>query len=66
MSSRYRHEYKYLTDSVQEAILLIRAKGLLERDPHAGETGSYLVRSLYFDDREDTCLWENESGTDLR
>lgn len=66
MSSRYRHEYKYLTDSVQEAILLIRAEGLMARDPHAGETGSYLVRSLYFDDPEDGCLWENENGTDLR
>ena len=66
MSSRYRHEYKYLTDSVQEAILLIRAEGLMARDPHGGETGSYLVRSLYFDDPEDGCLWENENGTDLR
>lgn len=55
-----------MTDSIQEAILLIRAAGLMERDPHVGGEGSYLVRSLYFDDWEDTCLWENESGTDLR
>lgn len=66
MSSQYRHEYKYLTDSVQEAILLIRAEGLMARDSHAGEAGSYLVRSLYFDDWADSCLWENENGTDLR
>lgn len=66
MNSRYRHEYKYLVDSVQEAILLTRASGLMEWDPHAGETGRYLVRSLYFDDWADSCLWENESGTDLR
>lgn len=66
MSSQYRHEYKYLTDSAQEAILLVRAAGLMEWDPYAGRTGSYLVRSLYFDDWADSCLWENESGTDLR
>lgn len=65
-NGRYRHEYKYLTDSAREAILLTRAAGLMERDLHVGDGGSYLVRSLYFDDLEDSCLWENESGTDLR
>lgn len=64
--NRYRHEYKYLTDSVQENILLIRASGLLFRDAHADAEGSYLVRSLYFDDWKDSCLSENENGTDAR
>ncbi|MCM1224024.1 MAG: polyphosphate polymerase domain-containing protein [Lachnospiraceae bacterium] len=64
--NRYRQEYKYLLDCVQESILLVRASGILGKDPHALQDGGYLVRSLYFDDYDDTCLFENESGTDCR
>ena len=35
-------------------------------DPHAGRTGRYAIRSVYFDDRQDTCYRENEDGTDPR
>lgn len=64
--SRFRHEYKYLVDSSQESILTIRASGIMEKDSHVTEEGSYLIRSLYFDDYDDTCMHENEMGTDLR
>ena len=62
----YRHEYKYFLNSIQEIILRIRASGALERDMHTGSDGGYRVRSLYFDDYDDTCLMENDSGTDMR
>lgn len=64
--SRFRHEYKYLVDSCQESILTIWASGVMDKDPHVTEDGSYLIRSLYFDDYDDTCMHENEMGTDLR
>lgn len=64
--NRYRHEYKYLINSQQEQILMIRAAGVMQRDIHAGENGTYFIRSLYFDDDWDTCLAENISGTDPR
>ena len=64
--NRYRHEYKYLIDARTESILKIRASGVLMPDPHAREDGSYFIRSLYFDDRQDSCLQENEAGTDPR
>ena len=63
---RFRHEYKYQIDSQTEEILKIRAKGVLMPDNHAGSDGSYFIRSLYFDDRQDSCLRENISGTDPR
>lgn len=63
---RFRHEYKYMIDAKQEAILQIRAMGVMQRDPHVQEDGSYLVRSLYFDDTYDTSLTENLSGSDPR
>lgn len=62
----YRHEYKYCLDPVQEKLLFLQASGLLEPDPHTDKSGCYLVRSLYFDDYNDNCLWENENGTDPR
>ena len=63
---RFRHEYKYMINAMQEAILQIKAAGILQRDPHVRADGSYLVRSAYFDDLDDTCLSENLSGTDPR
>lgn len=59
---KYRHEYKYVCNAMENAILKTRAAGILERDAHAGADGAYRIRSLYFDDLEDRCYYENESG----
>ena len=64
--TEYRHEYKYQIDAMQKAVLRLRAQGVLERDVHAGEDGEYLIRSLYFDTREDRFYYENEDGVDPR
>jgi len=64
--SKYRHEYKYIINKKEENILLIRAQGLLSRDVHVNEDGSYIITSLYFDDYDNSCFAENESGTDPR
>lgn len=61
-----RHEYKYLMDSGQRAVTLMKVRGLMKPDPHAGEDGSYIIRSLYFDNAADTCFFQNEGGTDPR
>ena len=63
---RWRHEYKYLIDAKQEAVLKMMASGVLLPDPHVKKDGSYTVRSLYFDDFDDSCLSDNLSGTDPR
>lgn len=63
---KYRHEYKYICDAVQNAILKTRLKGLLREDSHAGADGCYRIRSLYFDSPEDDCYYENESGVGER
>lgn len=64
--SEYRHEYKYLISSAQASVLEMRMRGMLQPDPHADESGAYQIKSLYFDDSEDTCFFENENGTDPR
>lgn len=62
----YRHEFKYLCSYGELRMLMVRLQGLVYPDPHAGEDGGYNIRSLYFDDQYDTCLKENEAGTDPR
>ena len=64
--SGYRHEYKYMINATQEGVLMLKARSLMLQDPYAGETGRYLVRSLYLDDAEDSCARENAAGTDPR
>lgn len=65
-SGRYRHEYKYRIDARQESLLRLKAGMLMQPDSHAGADGGYLIRSAYFDDPFDTCLWENQAGVDPR
>ena len=64
--TEYRQEYTSQIDAMQKAVLRLRAQGVLERDVHAGEDGEYLIRSLYFDTREDRFYYENEDGVDPR
>ena len=64
--AEFRHEYKYLCDGGQLAVEESRLRSLLRPDPHAGAKGRYAVRSVYFDDLDDSCMRENEDGTDPR
>lgn len=65
-SERYRHEYKYAINSYQLETLKARLPYLMNTDPHAGSTGQYNIRSLYFDDYEDSGFYDKENGTDPR
>ena len=65
-NQKYRHELKYEVTSAQLQLLKNRINHLIPPDKHAGPTGSYTIRSLYFDDQYDRCLRENEDGTDPR
>lgn len=62
----WRHENKYICTAVQLSIVESRIRPLLRPDPHAGEDGAYRIRSVYFDDEQDSGYQENEDGTDPR
>lgn len=66
MKDNYRHEYKYLISKEAAQLLKCRLPGFLARDPHAGPTGQYTIRSLYFDDLNFTAFHEKVSGIDNR
>lgn len=57
---------KYQVTDGELRLIRARLAHLIPLDAHAGEKGKYTIRSLYFDDYDDTCLMENINGTDPR
>ena len=66
MEQGYRHEYKYLISRGDAQLLKLRLPHIMERDPHAGETGQYAIRSLYFDDFSGKAYYEKMDGISER
>lgn len=64
--SEYRHEYKYLCQMQQLACIKNQIRGILQPDKNTGADGSYVIRSLYFDDYDNSCYYDNINGTDPR
>lgn len=64
--NKYRHELKYVISCGEMAMIRNRIHNLIPLDSHAGTEGTYAIRSLYFDDYENRCFYENENGTDPR
>ncbi len=58
----YRHELKYLISYADYALLRLRLGSLLRPDEHAGPSGVYTVRSLYFDDYFNRSYHEKYDG----
>lgn len=63
---KYRHELKYIVSAAQIPLLKSRISAIMRLDPHTGADGKYTIRSLYFDDYDNHCYYENENGTDPR
>ncbi len=57
-----RHENKYIISLAAAEELRARLRAILRPDPHAGETGSYFIRSLYFDDIDCSAYHDKLAG----
>lgn len=66
MEKNFRHEYKYLISRQAAQLLKRRLPGIMRPDVHAGPTGQYTIRSLYFDDLAFGAFEEKVSGIDNR
>ena len=61
----YRVEDKYIVTDAELRLIAARLQGLMPMDSH--QNGScYEIRSLYFDDLQNSCMDENSSGVDQR
>lgn len=65
-TARYRHEYKYILSHAQILMEDAKINTIAELDSYVGEQGYYNIRSLYFDDYENSCFMANENGIDNR
>lgn len=61
----YRVEQKYLVSDLELAVLGKRLAPIMRIDEHQIGT-SYQIRSVYFDDCQDSCMDENDAGIDDR
>ena len=66
LTGNYRHELKYQIGPADHLALRQRLKAVMQQDLHTGADGRYTIRSVYFDDMDDRCFYENENGTDPR
>lgn len=66
MKEGLRHEYKYLISEADAQLLKLRLRHIMTPDPHAGPTGRYTIRSLYFDDLSHSALDEKLDGISRR
>ena len=60
---KYRHELKFKMSDAAAEVLKQKLSLILKKDKNAFyEDGSYLIKSLYFDDRESTSYYEKLDG----
>ena len=57
-----RHELKYFINPAELEALRQRLRGALSMDEHCVGGRPYVIRSLYFDDVEDSAFYDKQSG----
>lgn len=62
----YRVEDKYNCSEEELYILQRRLEGVLKADNNESHPQGYSIISLYFDDMQDTCLWDTLDGVEFR
>ena len=64
--TRFRHENKYRIGYGQYLCIRGRLRAICRPDPHANEDGTYLIRSIYFDNMDDKALSDKVVGLSCR
>lgn len=62
----YRNELKHVIDAGDKAAICASMRAIARPDEHAGPSGSYQIRSLYFDTPTDLALREKLDGVSER
>lgn len=62
----YRSEIKHMIDAGDRAAIIANLRRVAKSDPHVGPSGSYKIRSLYFDNLTDKALREKKDGVNER
>ncbi len=65
MKTRFRHELKFIISEEEQAIVRRCLSKFAMPDAHARD-GRYMIRSLYFDDWEESAYTEKDAGVSQR
>ena len=65
-SDQYRHELKYRIPYSEYIAMRARLAPVMKKDPHSRADGTYLIRSIYFDNGDDKALREKAEGYQKR
>ena len=57
-----RHELKYFINPAELAALRARLRGAMDMDAHCVDGEPYAIRSLYFDDIDDSAWYDKQAG----
>jgi hypothetical protein len=60
--SRGRYELKHEISRIDCFLLRNRLQHIMQKDPHAGNDGKYLIRSVYFDNFDNKVLNQKKEG----
>lgn len=63
---QFRHEFKHYISLTDCVCIRQRLNAIARHDRHAGESGSYKIRSLYFETHDDKALREKLNGVNNR
>ena len=63
---KFRHEYKHQINLADVYGLKTRLNAVAKHDSHAGDDGTYFIKSLYFDNYMDKALREKIDGVNKR
>jgi len=63
---KVRHELKFYMPEAEYAVLRQRLMNVMPFDAFHPEDGNYHIRSLYFDDINNTAMWEKMDGVEYR
>ena len=63
---QYRHELKYTISRADYISMQKRLSRIMKRDPHTDASGTYRIRSIYFDNSDDKALREKIDGIGKR
>ena len=63
---QYRHELKYFLNAQDAIVVRSRLCAAMSPDTHTREDGKYYIRSVYFDDANNSALWEKLNGVSHR
>jgi VTC domain. len=63
---KFRHELKYYINAADYLTIKKRLSAIAETDCHANESGTYKIRSLYFETPSDRVLKEKVNGVNNR